>query len=118
MPIETIPGTDLRYYLIALDEQGRERSDDPDGSMRDRIIDAIQASRPSDVFVFVHGWKGDLPAARKQYAAWMSTLMAQSSDMARAAAMRPGFAPLLVGLHGPSLPFGVESLERADSFGV
>ena len=31
MPIEQIPGSDLRYYLVAFDGEGRERTDDPAG---------------------------------------------------------------------------------------
>lgn len=118
MPIETIPGTDLRYHLVSLDEKGNERTDDPDGRMSDRIRQALQAEKPTDVFVFIHGWKGDLPAARHQYAAWMSTLMQQTGDLARARAGRPGFVPLLVGLHWPSLPFGDESLGQGVAFSV
>ncbi len=118
MPIETIPGTDIRYYLVVLDEKGTERPDDPEGKMQERIADAIETGHPTDVFIFIHGWKGDLPAARTQYAAWMSTLMAQSGDIERARMSRPGFVPLLVGLHWPSLPFGEESLGSAESFSV
>lgn len=116
MPIETIPGTDIHYYLVVLDEKGRVRPGDPDGGMQERICDAIETEHATDVFTFIHGWKGDLPAARMQYASWMSTLMAQSEDVQRAKASRPGFVPLLVGLHWPSLPFGEESLGRAESF--
>ena len=118
MPIETIPGTDIRYYLVVLDENGTERLDDPEGKMQERIAEAIETGHPTDVFIFIHGWKGDLPAARTQYAAWMSTLMAQSGDIERAKISRPGFVPLLVGLHWPSLPFGEESLGSATSFSV
>jgi hypothetical protein len=32
MPIEPVPGTDLSYYLIAFDPDGRERTDDRDGT--------------------------------------------------------------------------------------
>lgn len=118
MPIETIPGTDIRYHLVSLDEDGRERMDDPDGRMSDRIKSALQADKPTDVFVFIHGWKGDLPAARQQYGAWMSTLMQRTEDLARARAQRPGFKPLLIGLHWPSLPFGDEKMGAGVSFAV
>ena len=118
MPIETIPDTDLRYYLVVLDEMGRERTDSPEGGTQECIAKAIEAKQPTDVFIFIHGWKGDLPAARTQYASWMSTLMAQTGDIERARASRPGFAPLLVGLHWPSLPFGEESLGGTESLSV
>jgi hypothetical protein len=32
MPIEPVPGTDLSYYLTAFDPDGRERTDDRDGT--------------------------------------------------------------------------------------
>jgi len=118
MPIETLPGSAIRYYLVALDDKGNERTDDADGRMRDRIVQALKDERPTDVFVFIHGWQGDIPAARSQYAAWMRTLMALSRDIERARAKRPGFVPLLIGLHWPSLPFGDESLDRPASFGI
>ena len=117
MPIETIPGTDIRYYLVSLDEDGHERSGS-DGSMSQLITEALRADGITDVFVFIHGWKGDVPAARQQYAAWMGKLMAQAGDIARARAARPGFKPLLVGLHWPSLPFGDESLGQGVSFAI
>jgi len=118
MPIETIPGTDIRYHLVSLDADGKERTEDPDGRMSERIVRALQADAPSDVFVFIHGWKGDVDAARKQYAAWISTLMHQAQDLEHARANRPGFRPLLVGLHWPSLPFGDESFGEGTSFAV
>lgn len=118
MPLETIPGTDIRYHLVSLDEDGKERGDDPDGRMSDRIKSALATEKPTDVFVFIHGWKGDLPAARQQYGAWMSTLMQRTDDLARARAKRPGFKPLLVGLHWPSMPFGEESMAAPASFAV
>ena len=48
----------------------------------------------------------------------MLTLMCQARDLERARANRPGFAPLLVGVHWPSLPFGDESFGQGASFGV
>lgn len=118
MPIETIPGTDIRYYLVVLDEKGTVRTGDPDGEMQERIRQAIETEHATDVFTFIHGWKGDLPAARTQYASWMSTLMALTGDIERIKLSHPGFVPLLVGLHWPSLPFGDESMGRSESFGI
>ncbi|MGO1068807.1 hypothetical protein [Lysobacter sp. CA199] len=115
MSLETIPGTASRYHLICFDEDGAERDDDGDGMESRRIAQAIADGGATDVFIFIHGWKGDLPAAKSQYAAWMGTLMAQTADMARAG---PDFVPLLVGLHWPSLLFGDESFDAAESFAV
>ncbi len=116
MTIETIPGTTIPYYLVTFDAKGRERDDDSDGRMSERVLQALRDEQPSDVFAFIHGWKGDIPAARKQYGAWMGAMMALNADLQRARQQRPGFKPLLVGLHWPSLPFGEESFEPGTSF--
>lgn len=116
MTIETVPGTTSTYYLVTFDDKGRERGDDRDGHMSERAIEALRNEKPTDVFVFIHGWKGDIPAARKQYGAWMGAMLALADDGARAAQRRPGFKPLLVGLHWPSLPFGDESFDEPASF--
>ena len=100
-------GTDIRYHLVLLDADGKERGDDPDGRMSERITQALHADRPTDVFVFIHGWKGDMYAAPQQYAAWMSTLMCQARDLERARANRPWDSHRRrLGVHWPSLPFG------------
>ncbi len=113
MTIETVPGTSTKYYLIAFDADGRERTDDPDGLMSRRVLDAMRSDNVTDVFLLSHGWKGDIPAARAQYGAWMGAMLACRQDLELAAARRPGFKPLLVGLHWPSLPFGVEDFGSA-----
>ena len=116
MTIEPVPGTTIPYYLLTFDAKGRERDDDSDGRMSERVLQALRDEQPSDVFVFIHGWRGDMPAARKQYGAWMGAMMAPHADLHRARQQRPGFKPLLVGLHWPSLPFGEESFEPGTSF--
>lgn len=116
MPIERVPGTDLRYYLIAFDAAGRERTDDPDGSVSSLIAEAA-AEQVTDVFFLSHGWQGDVPAARAQYVAWIRAMAAHTAGRQQLAETRPGFKALLVGLHWPSLPFGDESLAESVSFG-
>jgi hypothetical protein len=111
MTIESVPHTSQRYYLIAFDADGHERMDDPDGRMSDRALDALRSDQPTDVFLLSHGWKGDVPAARQQYGAWMGAMLECTQDLSRAAAQRPGFKPMLVGLHWPSLPFGDEDFQ-------
>jgi hypothetical protein len=110
MPIEKVPGTDLRYHLIAFDAEGRERDDDPAGRMS-RITEDTLAGKPvTDVFVFSHGWMADVPAARRQYAKWVRAMGDSRHDVEHLAQVRPGFRPLLVGLHWPSLPWSDEEL--------
>jgi hypothetical protein len=114
MPLEEVPGTGLHYHLIAYDAEGRERSD-ADGPRSRAAIDAVSTEPISDVFLFSHGWKGDVPAARRQYRDWIRTMAGCTSDIETVATARGGaFRPLLVGVHWPSLPFGDEALGAGD----
>ncbi len=106
MPHIRIPGGDLEYDLIAYDAAGAERTDDPDGLMSRRVQDAVAGEPITDVFLMSHGWQGDIPDAEEQYAAWAGE-MAASADVQRAR-QRPGFRPLVLGLHWPSKPWGDE----------
>lgn len=120
MTIETVPGSDLRYYLLNFDKDGRERTDDPDapnGRLSDNVAEALAARAITDVFFMSHGWQGDVPAAKRQYDAWSAAMAGCAEDIASLRATRPGFTPLLVGIHWPSLPWGDEDpLARAASF--
>jgi hypothetical protein len=110
MPRRTVAGTGLTYHLVAFDRDGRERSDDPDGTMSRRAAQTLADEPVTDVFVFSHGWQGDVPAAVGQYDAWTGTMAAAQADVERARRVRPGFRPLLIGLHWPSLAWGEEEL--------
>lgn len=109
MPIEELPDTELRYYLIAFDKLGQERTDDPDGGrLSERVLSDISSQPPSDVFLISHGWKGDVPAAREQYNNWIRAMTLCPNDIARVRSKRSNFKPTLIGVHWPSLPFGDE----------
>lgn len=110
MPIEAVPNSELKYYLVSFDAAGNERTNDPDGQMSQRIVDALQQEPYTDVFLMSHGWMGDVPAARAQYGKWIGAMAGHSADLQRMNQLRPGFRPLLVGVHWPSLPFGDEEL--------
>src|SRR5947208_2482105 len=110
MTIERVSGTDLMYYLIAFDANGHERSDDRDGLMSERVLDVLSNEPITDVFLFSHGWQGDVPSARDQYGRWIAAMARCTSDIERVRQARPTFQPLLVGLHWPSLPWGDEEL--------
>ena len=118
MPIEQIPGSDVRYYLVAFDGEGRERTDDPAGLMSQRVVNALADQPVTDVFVMSHGWRADVPSAKRQYAAWIGAMLACTNDLARMRTTRPDFRPLLVGLHWPSEPFGNEELGQGMAFGA
>ena len=113
MPIRTIPEVGLQYSLVCVDGTGAERADDPDGvdgRLTTRVKEALEGRPYTDVFLMSHGWMGDVPAAVRQYDRWIGAMAACTDDLARARRVRPGFSPLLVGLHWPSLPFGDEEL--------
>ena len=45
MPVRTVPGTDVQYYLVIFDEQGKERRE-PDGTLMSETVRArVAASR-------------------------------------------------------------------------
>ncbi len=115
MPVRKIPGSDAEYCLIVFDEDGRERRE-PDGSlMSETIRQRITEANPdvTDVFFASHGWMGDVPAAIRQCDAWIAAMRALPHDSEAARERRPGFNPLIVGLHWPSLPWGDEDIPRA-----
>jgi hypothetical protein len=113
MPFRTIPDVNGTYALIAFDKGGRERTDDTDGRnglMTARILEEAAARPPSHVFFFSHGWKGDVPSAINQYDRWIGAMLRLQDDVARMRQASPGFNPLFIGLHWPSLPWGDDEL--------
>src|SRR5438105_1297292 len=116
MPIRTIPNTSTRYGLICFDANGRERQDDSGGLMSERLLASAASEDITNIFLFSHGWKGDVPAAVDQYDRWIGALDTLAADRERAASVFPRFQPLYIGLHWPSQPWGDEEL-RDGSFG-
>jgi hypothetical protein len=113
MPIRTVPEVGLSYYLVCVDGTGAERTDDPDGingRMIPHVSDALAKEPYTDVFIMSHGWMGDVPAAISQYDRWIGAMAMCKDDIERANKIRPGFKPLLVGFHWPSLPYGDEEM--------
>ena len=109
MGIRKIPQTEISYGLISFDKQGVERTDDPDGRMSDALIQLARAQPFTNVLLFSHGWKGDVPAAVDQYDRWIKAFD-DVVDRTQAAQAFPGFRPLYIGLHWPSQPWGDEEL--------
>ncbi len=116
MTVESITDSDIQYHLVSYDKNGNERTDDPDasGGSLSSVVKKELVSQPiTDVFFMSHGWKGDVPAAKEQYDKWIGAMLECQADRDKARRLRPGFRPLLIGLHWPSLPWGDESLDTS-----
>jgi len=107
MGFETIPDTQIQYGLISYDSDGKERLEG--GKLMSAALLQKLKNNITNVFFFCHGWQGDIPSAKHQFGAWIKGFD-QSADKAKAASIFPGFNPLYIGLHWPSLPFGNEAL--------
>ena len=96
MPIETVPGSDIRYYLVAFDKEGNER--DEGGLLSRRVAEAVAdtAQPVTDVFLMSHGWMGDVPAARDQYGMKSIEVRVKGPGSGRESAVR---ALAAAGLH-------------------
>jgi hypothetical protein len=114
MSHRTIPGMSTQYALINFDKDGNERTDDAAGGrFSERLIEQARTEKPTDIFLFSHGWKGDVGAAVDQYDRWIGAMWKLEADRT---AMGADFKPLLIGLHWPSLPWGEEKLPAAANF--
>ena len=109
MPTQITPGG-IKYHLIGFDASGQERTDDPGGRMSENVLATLRSEPVTDVFLLSHGWQGDVPSALRQYHRWIDAMGACAADRAAIAKARPGFHPLIVGLHWPSLAWGDEEL--------
>ena len=109
MPYTKIPNTNAQYALISFDEKGAERTGDigatPGALFSAQVLADAKANPPTDIFLFSHGWKGDLISAVDQYNRWIGAMLNLPADVAK---MGAGFRPLWIGLHWPSLPMGQE----------
>ena len=115
MPQHTIPGTNIPYALIAYEQDGQEHARE---QLARQVVEQVRTQPITDVFLQSHGWKGDLPAAEDQYNRWFGSFVSLSADADRMRHRFPGFNPMLVGLHWPSLPFGDEELGGDGSFSI
>ncbi|MFK0729806.1 MAG: hypothetical protein ACFKPT_21405 [Gloeotrichia echinulata GP01] len=117
MPIEQVSGTSLEYYLIAFDEKGNERLEEDKTLLSETVLKVLSTEKITDVFLMSHGWLGDIPGAKDQYQKWIAA-MAKQAEIQKIQELRPGFNPLLIGLHWPSKPWGNEDLNAQPSFDV
>ena len=112
MPIEVVPEFNTPYFLICYDERGRETQESTGEFASDEAIKSLQDASVTDVFIMSHGWRGDFPGARGQYNKWITAMMSARDDIALMEQKRPGFRPLIIGLHWPSEPYGDEHTSR------
>jgi hypothetical protein len=110
MPIELVPETSLQYYLISFDAAGNERKESDGSLLSQTLLDTLAKESFSDVFIFSHGWLGDIPAARSQYNRWILAMAKNTADIEKLKQIRPNYRPLLIGIHWPSLPWGDEKI--------
>jgi hypothetical protein len=112
MPTRLTPKHQLPYFLVCFDKEGNERTEENGTLLSERLLGDLRSAAPpvTDVFVMSHGWKGDVPAAIDQFDRWIDAMGDCTDDRARARTVRPGFNPLLVGFHWPSLPFGEDDM--------
>jgi hypothetical protein len=106
------PERNGNYHLVAFDAAGTEQpqADAGDGA---GLRALVAAESPTDVFVLSHGWNGDVPAARRQYDAWVAAMAGCPEDEAAARSLPGGFRPVVVGVHWPSRAWGSEDLSPA-----
>ncbi|HEX4233645.1 MAG TPA: CHAT domain-containing protein [Caldimonas sp.] len=117
MPVRTLAGSDLSYALVVFDENGVERAEADRTMMSETIAARLAdpAQPATDVFLIAHGWQGDVPAAIVQFDRWIAAMAAVESDRVAARNRPGGFAPVIIGLHWPSLPFGDETVPAGES---
>ena len=102
MPFQKIVPLGVDYALIHFDDRGRERTDDPEGGVFSRVlVDQARREKPSHIFLFSHGWKGDIPSAIDQYDRWIGAMWKLEADRQVIGA---DFRPLFIGLRWPSQP--------------
>src|SRR5579863_5444606 len=113
MPLRHVSQADADYYLVLFDADGNERREEADGSLLSQRLSEVIQDGVTDVFFSSHGWKGDIPAAIRQYDSWVATMTAQARDRELAHARHPDFKAMAVCVHWPSLPWGVEDAGAA-----
>jgi hypothetical protein len=108
--LQTVPNINLSYFLVPYDESGNERPWTTGNFVSNAILRELRDRPITDVFIFSHGWRGDVDDAKTQYNSWVTAMASCDGDLRAMHEKRPNFRPLLIGLHWPSLPFGDEKL--------
>lgn len=103
MPANSEANNFTNYYLLSFDKNGQRRDD---RGVFDAALDSLRQEPITDVFIFSHGWLVDEASALRSYDEWIK-VMADYYLIRKAEILerRPGFRPLLIGLHWPSAPW-------------
>lgn len=121
MPYRIVPGTQKHYFMLTVDRQGDELGKDPDapsGLLSERLLQHLRDDGVSDLFLMIHGWKGDVPGAVDQFDRWIGAFHRNHDDYQRMLALRPHFKACHLGFHWPSLSWGDEQLSTGTSFAI
>src|SRR5262245_17218934 len=110
MPQLKIEGIDTPLFLIPYDAKGNEVAGRTGHLTSQQAVNELAGGSVTDVFIISHGWLADYPAAVSQYTRWAGAMAACTADIAQIKQARPGFKPLLIGVHWPSLPFADKEL--------
>lgn len=105
-----ITGIDQPVFLISYDASGNEAVDATGVLTSQQAVNVLNGGTITDVFIFSHGWLSDYPEAVTRYTQWVGAMAACTQDRTKIQQVRPGFLPLLVGIHWPSLPFAEKEL--------
>ncbi len=108
--LRSVPNTNLPDFSVPYNENGNEQPGTTGTFVSDTILRELRDRPITDVFIFSHGWRGDIDDAKEQYDSWVTAMASCDGDLRAMRKERPNFRPLLVGLHWPSLPFGNEQL--------
>lgn len=127
MPVMDLGAHMGHYYMLSIDEHGKEVPENPDDTvplLLSNLIEEKIARLPddgtdTDVFLVSHGYKTDKAGAVQSYHDWISGMAEQQvGERAFQDAARPRRL-LIVGIHWPSFfkfldgkPYAVEGLER------
>ena len=112
MPFQKIPELGIEYALIHFDDQGRERTDDPEGGVFSRTLLEKGATATNRRTSFSSATDGRATCRRRSTSTTAGSARCGSSRPTDAA-MGPQFRPLFIGLHWPSRPWGEESFGAA-----
>ncbi|HEE0117919.1 TPA: hypothetical protein R6W50_000580 [Citrobacter gillenii] len=114
MPWQNINNSQTGYFLLSVDEQGKEAASDVNNKgecVSVQVLNTVKYETITDLFLWAHGWQQDPERASSQFDSWIEAFNTCSPDRLRVEATVPRFRALHVGFHWPSLAWANESLK-------